>query len=108
MAFSLGERRAGCEFDHREAGKLGAPEPGAGRACAVAVGGVKTTRRSSRDAGDARAGAEPALYGSCAGTNCARAAFPGGAAQHLREPPRRLLTTTLKVGCFSAQNTRVA
>lgn len=40
-------------------------------------------------------GAEPALYGSCAGTNCARAAFPGGAAQHLLEPPRRLLMTTL-------------
>ena len=96
LAFPLWELRAVCGFDHQEAEKLGAPESGAGRACAVAAGRVKR-RRSSRGAGDTRAGAEPTLYGSCAGTNCALAAFPGegGASHRLREPPPPLLTTTL-------------
>ena len=104
--FPLGGRGTGCRFDHRATGKTGAPDSGAARACAIAAGGLKTPLRSLRGAPAARAGAGPALYGSCAGTNSA-GPLDGG-----RGPtsPRATVTPArdhpVRVGGLSAQNVR--
>ena len=97
MAFPLWERRAGCGFDHHKAEKLGAPESGAGRACAVAAGGGKdkAEKLARRRGYPGRGGAN--LIWELRGDKLRAAAFPteGGASHRLREPPPPLLTTTL-------------